>query len=767
MKQLLKNAKAIIAILILAISLNGCENNDNDNLPEVIAGFTHTINEITGTVTFINTTTDASKYIWDFGDGTTSTEINPINSYASGTYTIVLRAFNASGASDTYEDTITILRKGPATLPINFDEVAVVYNFTAFNGAAFEIVANPSVSGTNNIASKVGKITNVGVTYEGISINLGTQVDLTSNKTIKMNFWSNSAVDVLLKLENGTAAAVEKTTRHTGTGWETISFNFNSSAKYSKLTLFVDAAGTKAGAFYIDDIMQIQTPPPPCLEETAESMSAASLNVTFKTDQTANIIKDGANFEWVFNPKSDTGINTSCKAGKVTKTGTNPWDNVQINLDAKLDFNTHSGIKLKVFSAVPGFKVLLKLEDKANSGTNTQVELTTTKTNEWEELSFPFASTQTGKYNKIVLIFDLATKNTNTYYFDDLTFYGTGGGGGGACAAETAESMLAASLNVTFKSDQTANIIKDGSSFEYVSNPKSDTGINTSCKVGKVVNLGIAPWDNIQIDLAAKLDFTTHSGLKMKVYSLKPGTKVTMKLELIGTPGTNSGDVPATRTKTGEWEELSFAFPSTASGKYNKIVIFFDLENKDSDTYYFDDLTFYGTGGGSGGGGGGTATGDIAVNGGFELGNLDGWAVYKNGGIIDAVNTDSKTGTWSAKLVASDTGKNPTLKQERKGAGGIKAGDKVKITFDYKGALAGVSGTYSIQSFVEATNGVNQTVNISVTPTSTWQNFTTTYTVNPGDVSGGITLEFVAICGGVAGCSSTLYLDNASVIINP
>ena len=110
-----------------------------------------------------------------------------------------------------------------------------------------------------------------------------------------MNFWSNSAVDVLLKLENGTAAAVEKTTRHTGTGWETISFNFNSSAKYSKLTLFVDAAGTKAGAFYIDDIMQIQTPPPPCLEETAESMSAASLNVTFKTDQTANIIKDGAN----------------------------------------------------------------------------------------------------------------------------------------------------------------------------------------------------------------------------------------------------------------------------------------------------------------------------------------------------------------------------------------------------------------------------------------------------------------------------------------
>ena len=767
MKQLLKTAKAIIVILILALSLNGCQNNDNDNLPEVIAGFTHTINENTGLVTFINTTTDGTKFIWDFGDGTTSTEINPLHNYASGTYTITLKAFNVSGASDTYEDTITILRKGPATLPINFDEANVFYNVTAFGGASFDIVQNPSVSGTNNKASKVGKITNIGAVNEGISLKLGAQVDLTSNKTIKMNFWSNSAVDVLLKLENGSAAAVEVTTKHAGTGWESISFNFSSSAKYSTLTVFVDPKGTKAGSFYIDDITQIQTPPPPCSEETAESMSAASLNATFKTDQTANIIKDGANFEWVFNPKSDTGINTSCKAGKVTNTGTNPWDNVQINVDAKLDFTSRSGLKMKVYSLKPGTKVTMKLELIGTPGTNSgDVVATRTKTGEWEELSFPFPASASNKYNKIVIIFDLENKDSDTYYFDDLTLYGTGGGGGGACAAETVESMSAASLNVTFKSDQTANIIKDGASFEYLSNPKSDTGINTSCKVGKVTNTATNPWDNVQINVDARLDFTSSSGLKMKVYSLKPGTKVTMKLELIGTPGTNSGDVAVTRTKTGEWEELSFPFPATASGKYNKIVIFFDLENKDSDTYYFDDLTFYGTGGGGGGGGGGTATGDIAENGGFELGNFTGWATYKNGGGID-ISTDSKTGTYSARLVADPNGKNPTLKQERKGAGGIKAGDRVKIAFDYKGALGGISGAYSIQSFVEATNGVNQTVNITVVPTSSWQTFTTTYTVNAGDVSGGITLEFVAICGGVAGCSSTLFVDNVSVVINP
>lgn len=328
--------------------------------------------------------------------------------------------------------------------------------------------------------------------------------------------------------------------------------------------------------------------------------------------------------------------------------------------------------------------------------------------------------------------------------------------------------MLAASLNVTFKTDQTANVINDGANFSWVANPKSDAGINTSCKVGKIVKLGNNPWDNNQINLNAKLDFTTHSGLKIKVFSAKAGFKVRIKLEDKANAGTNT-ELELTTTKTNEWEELSFPFASTNSGKFDKIVLFFDLNANNKDTYYFDDLTYYGTGsgGGTGGGGGTPAAGDIAVNGGFETGDLSGWAVYNNGGIIIADNTQSKTGTYSAKLFASPTGLNPTLKQERKGAGGIKVGDKVKITFDYMGSLAGISGAYSIQSFVEAANGVNQVVNIAVTPTATWQTYTTTYTVAAGDVSGGITLEFVAICGGVQGCSSTLFLDNVSVVINP
>ena len=164
-------------------------------------------------------------------------------------------------------------------------------------------------------------------------------------------------------------------------------------------------------------------------------------------------------------------------------------------------------------------------------------------------------------------------------------------------------------------------------------------------------------------------------------------------------------------------------------------------------------------------------TGNISVNGGFESGDLKGWSLYDNGGKATMDNTEAQTGDWCVKLSASaPSGLNPTLKQERKAAGSISIGDKVQVNFSYKGSLKSKSSTVSIQSFVEAKNGVSQIETFDVTPTASWQTFTTTYTVTgalqDGDVSGGITAEFVAICSCVKGCSSILYLDDISLIIN-
>ena len=126
--------------------------------------------------------------------------------------------------------------------------------------------------------------------------------------------------------------------------------------------MFVDGAGTTDGTFYFDDITQVASPPTPCDAETAESLAAADLNITFMSDPTASITDDGATFEWI-NPDIDNTVNTSCKVGKLLNLGNNPWDNNQINLDAKLDFNANEGLKLKVWSGKANTEVRIKLEE--------------------------------------------------------------------------------------------------------------------------------------------------------------------------------------------------------------------------------------------------------------------------------------------------------------------------------------------------------------------------------------------------------------------
>lgn len=53
-------------------------------------------------VIFTNTSTDATSYFWDFGDGSTSTDQNPWHTYGSaGYYTVTLIAYNSLCGNDT------------------------------------------------------------------------------------------------------------------------------------------------------------------------------------------------------------------------------------------------------------------------------------------------------------------------------------------------------------------------------------------------------------------------------------------------------------------------------------------------------------------------------------------------------------------------------------------------------------------------------------------------------------------------------------------
>ncbi len=94
MKKVIKGINFIVLALI-TLTFFGCEDDDVV-LPNSEALFTQTINQDSGTVTFLNASSNADSFAWDFGDGTTSTEINPIKVYTTGTYTVVLTAANVA-----------------------------------------------------------------------------------------------------------------------------------------------------------------------------------------------------------------------------------------------------------------------------------------------------------------------------------------------------------------------------------------------------------------------------------------------------------------------------------------------------------------------------------------------------------------------------------------------------------------------------------------------------------------------------------------------
>ncbi len=86
---------------------------------------------------FTNTSTNASTYLWNFGDGNTSTGFNPTNVFvAPGTYNVTLTAISANGcsASTTQNTAVTVntfvgaLNAGPRTgcapLPVTFSGIS-------------------------------------------------------------------------------------------------------------------------------------------------------------------------------------------------------------------------------------------------------------------------------------------------------------------------------------------------------------------------------------------------------------------------------------------------------------------------------------------------------------------------------------------------------------------------------------------------------------------------------------------------------------------
>lgn len=96
-------------------------------------GFTFTVNQ--GTVAFSNTSANATEYKWEFGDGGTGTQENPVYNYSEpGEYPVTLTASNECGFS-TLTTTVLVLT--------GVEELAGIREFQVFpnpNSGAFSVL---------------------------------------------------------------------------------------------------------------------------------------------------------------------------------------------------------------------------------------------------------------------------------------------------------------------------------------------------------------------------------------------------------------------------------------------------------------------------------------------------------------------------------------------------------------------------------------------------------------------------------------------------
>ncbi|AXT58883.1 PKD domain-containing protein [Aquimarina sp. AD10] len=118
----------IVTLLVFLMVFISCDFVDelpeansiaDETPPNAFFTFTNGVEIETFTqVTFANQSDNATNYSWDLGDGNTSTEIDPMNTYpGEGSYTVTLTVTDALNQTSTYSETIELIEPDAPAVP--------------------------------------------------------------------------------------------------------------------------------------------------------------------------------------------------------------------------------------------------------------------------------------------------------------------------------------------------------------------------------------------------------------------------------------------------------------------------------------------------------------------------------------------------------------------------------------------------------------------------------------------------------------------------
>lgn len=511
----------------------------------------------------------------------------------TGNYTLRVVARSASSTTAEFTQELDIIKPAvQLSLPIDFENSDVNYNFISFGGAELSLIDNPDPNGINP-STKVGqlfKMANSEVWAGGL-LQLPQAIDFSTADQFSVKVWSpKSGIPVRLKVENDTDAGVFfelDATTTTSNEWETLTYDFSGIDKnnsYHKVVIFMDFgnAGDDSN-YYFDDFV---------LTGGTQSLS---LPIDFEADNVDYAFTDFGNVvtSRIDNPDA-SGNNTSAKVAVSNKpANAETWGGTFMQLGGPIDFSASDQLRLNVWSPKAGITVKLKVENSENPDINAEVDVTNTQSNSWEQLTYDFSAIdQAQDYDRVVVFFDFGNGGDGSdYYFDEVE----------QVFAETESLTLPLdfeSENLSYAFEEFGNITAG-----VIDNPDA-SGLNTSGKVGTLNKPGNAEtWGGTFLTLAEPIDFNNNDQFSVKVWSPKSGIIVKLKVENSVNTDINA-EIDVTNTLSNGWEELVYDFSAIDKSQiYDRVVIFFDFGNAgDGSDYYFDDIQL--VDGDDGGGGG-------------------------------------------------------------------------------------------------------------------------------------------------------------------
>lgn len=311
----------------------------------------------------------------------------------------------------------------PTPLPIDFESNIVTSDFTNFFGAVAAVIPNPQIDGNNSSATVGQFVRSGGAPWAQSKIILTEFMDYSNLSSISMKVYTEAPVGTLLKLKvesTESGAANERDVFTTVSGdWAIYTWDFAGDPPvYNVITLMLGFGpigdASPSSTFLIDDIEQVAGPEP-------APMFSLPINFEDQVSTGDFLDFDGAGSTVVANSEMNAS-NPSDSVAVIVRNGGQPWAGSKLFLENNLDFSTMGFLSMKVFTLAPvGTTMKLKLEGE--NGAETEVDVATTVSGEWETLSWDFTG-QPADFNSLVFMFDFGavgdSSTTSTFLFDDV-----------------------------------------------------------------------------------------------------------------------------------------------------------------------------------------------------------------------------------------------------------------------------------------------------------------------------------------------------------